>query len=146
MQFTLTLPEPCSILPYVPNLHVAFANVIVLAQACLPLCFPRVAGRTLSLVLLAQSWPWPPRPFTTLARFKRKSQRPLSKPLKRSRRRAGSSLNRHNSPAASPDGYTLDKKPTLRCTVGFKWSYQEGSLRLLPEPRHHLPRALEDCL
>ena len=24
--------------------------------------------------------------------------------------------------------------------------YQEGSLRLLPEPRHHLPRALEDSL
>ena len=58
--------------------------------------------------------------------------------------------------AATADGYALDKKPTLRCTVGFKWSYrdestkrepyQEGSLRLVPEPRHHLPRALEDSL
>ena len=57
--------------------------------------------------------------------------------------------------AATADGYTLDRQPALLCTVGFKWSYREestnesltkrvrGSLRLLPEPRHHLPRALE---
>ena len=50
--------------------------------------------------------------------------------------------------AATADGYTLDRKPTLRCTVGFKWSYRDESTssRLLPEPRHHLPRALEDSL
>ena len=29
--------------------------------------------------------------------------------------------------AATADGYTLDKKPTLRCTVGFKWSYRDES-------------------
>ena len=29
--------------------------------------------------------------------------------------------------AATPDGYTLDKQPTLRYTVGFKWSYRDES-------------------
>jgi len=29
--------------------------------------------------------------------------------------------------AATADGYTLDRKPTLRCTVGFKWSYRDES-------------------
>ena len=29
--------------------------------------------------------------------------------------------------AATPDGYSLDKKPALRCTVGFKWSYCDES-------------------
>ena len=29
--------------------------------------------------------------------------------------------------AATPDVYTLDKKPALRCTVGFKWSYRDES-------------------
>ena len=29
--------------------------------------------------------------------------------------------------AATAGGYTLDRKPTLRCTVGFKWSYRDES-------------------
>ena len=52
--------------------------------------------------------------------------------------------------AATPDGYTLDKKPTLRCTVGFKWSYRDESTSKSFTKRvrydYYLPRALEDSL
>ena len=51
--------------------------------------------------------------------------------MKRSKRRAGYFLKTEITceylGAATADGYTLDRKPTLRCTVGVKWSYRDES-------------------
>ena len=44
------------------------------------------------------------------------------------------------------DGLTLEARPTLRSTVGYKWSYRDnaGPLRLLPRAQYQLARAMED--
>ena len=51
------------------------------------------------------------------------------------------------------DGFTLEAKPTLRSTVGYKWSYRDnavdqpqekGPLRLLRRAQYQFARAMED--
>ena len=52
------------------------------------------------------------------------------------------------------DGFKLDARPTLRSTVGYKWSYRDktvdvtetirGSLRLLCRARYQSARAMEN--
>ena len=49
------------------------------------------------------------------------------------------------------NGFTLEAKPTLRSTVGYKWSYRDnavdvnkGPLRLLRRAQYQLARAMED--